>query len=147
YIARRIAKVVGPSGKVFCEDIQPEMLEIMKQRAAEEKVTGIIPVLGTPDDPKLEKGSLDWMILVDVYHEFEAWQPMPAKVRQSLAPTGKIALIESRAEDGTADMIAPPHRMSVRQVLSEWKSAGFRLVDLQESLPIQHLFIMESTDA
>lgn len=142
FLARRIAKIVGPTGKVYCEDIQPEMLDRMKQYAAQEGVAGIVPVLGTAADPKLPKGVVDWLVLADVYHEFDDWRAMLLQMRAALAPRGKIALVEARAEDNTAGYVNPQHRMSVRQVLAEWKSAGYRLLDLQESLPSQHLFIL-----
>ncbi len=51
YYARRIAQRVQPGGTVYCEDIQPEMLEIMQARAQQARLTGIRPVLGTPTDP------------------------------------------------------------------------------------------------
>ena len=144
FLARRIAKIVGPTGRVYCEDIQEEMLDLMKQRADREGVTGIVPILGTVDDPKLPAGTADWLLLADVYHEMDDWQGMLMRLRPALSPRGKIALVEARAEDNTASYINPAHRMSVRQVLAEWRPAGYRLVDLLEGLPSHHLFIMET---
>lgn len=141
YFARRIAKVVGEEGKVYGVDIQPEMLELLQKRSAEENIDNIVPVLGAPDDPKLPKGEIDAMILVDVYHEFSDARAMLAKMREALAPDGRIALVEYRVEDGTGDHIKPDHRMSARQVLIEWEPAGFELLELHEFLPHQHLFI------
>lgn len=146
FLARRIARVVGPTGKVYCQDIQPEMLGYMQRLAAAEQVTGIVPVLGTPDDPKLPKGEVDWLLLADVYHEFDHPGAMLLRMRDALAPNGRVALIEARAEDNSASYVNPSHRMSVRQVLSEWKPAGYRLVDLREDLPSQHLLILEPGD-
>ncbi|MBI5095928.1 MAG: class I SAM-dependent methyltransferase [Candidatus Hydrogenedentes bacterium] len=143
YFARRMAKKVGPSGKVYGVDIQPEMLDLMKGLCAKEGITNVVPVLGAEDDPKLPKGAVDWMILVDVYHEFQNPKPMLAKMFESLKPTGKIALVEYRGEGDSAKHIKSEHRMSVKQVLSEWNPAGFELVDLQEFLPAQHLFIFQ----
>ena len=146
FLARRIAKIVAPTGKVYCQDIQPEMLDLMKQRAEAEGVTGIVPVLGSTDDPKLPKGGIDWLLLVDAYHEFDNGPEMLRQMRVTLSPRGKVALVEARAEDNSASYVSPTHRMSVRQVLAEWKPAGYRLLDLSESLPSQHLFIFEPDD-
>ena len=146
FLARRIARVVAPTGKVYCEDIQPEMLARMKELAADARVTGIIPILGAPDDPKLPKGEIDWLLLADVYHEFDDPQAMLLRMRAALAPQGKVALVEARAEDNSASYVNPAHRMSVRQVLAEWKPAGYRLLELLEKLPSQHLFILEPSD-
>ena len=144
YYARRIARRVQPGGRVYCVDIQPEMLEIMQQRAAAEDVTGIEPVLSTATDPRLAAGAIDWIIIADVYHEMSDPEPMLARMRESLAPGGQIALLEYRVEDGTGDHVKADHTMSVRQVLAEWHAAGFELVRLHDFLPGQHLFFFRA---
>jgi len=144
YYARKIAPKVLPGGTVYGEDIQPEMLEIMKQLCAKEKIENVVPILGDETDPKLPKGKVDWIIMADVYHEFQQPEPMLARMLESLSPTGKVCLLEYRAEQfRQASHIKPEHRMSVKQVLAEWNEAGFELVDLQEFLPYQHMFIFQ----
>ncbi len=144
YFARRMARRVEPGGTVYCEDIQPEMLDIMRQRAADEGVTGIEAVLGTPTDPRLPAGAVDWIIIADVYHEMSDPEPMLAAIRRALSPRGRVALLEYRVEDGTGDQLKADHTMSVRQVLLEWKAAGFELVALHDFLPSQHLFFFRA---
>ena len=143
YYARRMARRVAPEGRVYCVDIQQEMLDIMQEFADRDGVTGIIPVLGDVDDPKLPVGEIDWIILADVYHEMSDYEAMLAGMRASLAPGGRVALLEYRIEDGTGDNLKSDHAMSVRQVLAEWLPAGFALAELHEFLPGQHLFIMK----
>ena len=143
YYARRMVRRVAPHGRVYCVDIQQEMLDIMQQVADRDGVTGIVPVLGDVDDPKLPDGEVDWIILADVYHEMSEYEAMLAGMRASLAPGGRVALLEYRIEDGTGDNLKSDHAMSVRQVLAEWLPAGFALADLHEFLPGQHLFIMK----
>ena len=144
YYARRIAGRVAPGGRVYCVDIQPEMLDIMRDLAERDGVTGIVPVLSGPDDLKLPAGSVDWIVLADVYHEMSDPETMLADMRAALAPGGRVALLEYRIEDGTGDNLKSDHAMSVRQVLAEWLPAGFALVDLHEFLPGQHLFILKA---
>ena len=144
YYARRIARRVQPGGTVYCEDIQPEMLDIMRERAAAEGVPGVEPILGAPDDPRLPAGAIDWVIIADVYHEMSDPEPMLAGIRRALAPGGRVALLEYRVEDGTGDQILADHAMSVRQVLLEWQVAGFELAALHEFLPSQHLFFLRA---
>ena len=143
YYARRVARRVRPGGRVYCVDIQPEMLELMQQLADGEDVVGIEPVLSTPTDPQLPDGEIDWIIIADVYHEMSDPVPMLARMRDSLSSRGQIALLEYRVEDGTGDQIKADHTMSVRQVLSEWKAAGFALTRLHDFLPGQHLFLFQ----
>jgi len=141
FFSRRLARAVGPLGKVYAEDIQPEMLDLLQKYATDDGDTNIVTVLGGETDPKLPKGQMDWILLVDVYHEFQNPAPMLAKIREALRPGGHVALVEYRAEDHSADHISPPHRMSVEQVLREWTPAGFDLVERIETLPSQHLFV------
>jgi ubiquinone/menaquinone biosynthesis C-methylase UbiE len=141
YFARRMARAVAPSGRVYGVDIQPEMLDRMKGLLAREGITNVVSVLGAGDDPRLPAGSLDWILLVDVYHEFQQPKAMLAKMREALKPEGRIALVEYRLEGDSAAHIRIEHRMSVEQVLGEWRPAGFRLEKKHDYLPTQHLFI------
>jgi predicted methyltransferase len=143
WFARRMARVVAPRGTVYAVDIQPEMLDLLKGYVAAEGVSGVVPVLGTETDPKLPPGGLDWLLMVDVYHEFQKPEAMLQAIRRSLKPTGKVALVEYRLEGSTASHIKVEHRMSVEQVLAEWRPAGFRLAKQLEFLPTQHLFVLE----
>src|SRR5438270_13636806 len=70
YFTWRLAERVGPSGKVYANDIQPEMLAMLRKNMEERHLANVEPVLGAEDDPKLPAGALDLVLLVDVYHEF-----------------------------------------------------------------------------
>jgi len=145
YFTRRLAKAVGQSGRVYAVDIQPEMLRHLKENIEKAGIRNVVPVLGESDDPNLPRGSLDWILLVDVYHELQQPKAMLAKMREALKRTGKIALVEYRLEGLTALHVREEHRMSKEQVLAEWEPAGFRLVTLHEFLPVQHFFVFEKT--
>jgi predicted methyltransferase len=144
YFSRRIARRVGPAGKVYAVDIQPQMLDRLSELAQSAGIENIVPVLSGDDDPRLPIGRIDKVLLVDVYHEFQKPEAMLAKIREALSPGGKVYLAEYRLEGGTARHIRRDHRMSAEQVLAEWEPAGFELVELDPSLPTQHLFIFEA---
>jgi len=143
YFTRRLATAVAPSGIVYAVDIQPEMLSLLKANMEKAGVRNVVPVLGAVDDPKLPKASLDWVLLVDVYHELQEPKATLARVREAMKPTGRVALVEYRLEGPTALHVREEHRMSTKQVLSEWEPAGFRLVKLHEFLPVQHFFVFQ----
>ena len=143
WFARRLARAVAPSGRVYAIDVQPEMLELMKGYLAREKTANVVAVLGASDDPKVPPGSLDWVLMVDVYHELQQPKAMLARIRESLKPDGKVALVEYRAEGDSAAHIRPEHRMSVDQILEEWTPAGLRMVARHEDLPTQHFLVFE----
>jgi ubiquinone/menaquinone biosynthesis C-methylase UbiE len=146
FFARPMARAVAPSGKVYGVDIQPEMLDFLKKIAENQGLSNIEPVLGESGDPKLPSESVDWILLVDAYHEFQQPKAMLAKMREALKPDGKIALLEYRLEGDSAAHIKLDHRMSPEQVMREWQPAGFRLVAQHEFLPTQHFFIFEKAD-
>jgi ubiquinone/menaquinone biosynthesis C-methylase UbiE len=138
----KLAKLVGDRGRVVAVDIQREMLEMLKESAAAEKVTNIEYVLGTVVDPKLPEASIDLVLLVDVYHEFSHPEQMLAAIRKSLKPTGRVALVEFRAEDPDVP-IKPLHKMSKAQIMQEFPPNGFKLVEEFDKLPWQHLMFFE----
>jgi len=80
------------------------------------------------------------VLMVDVYHEFTQPQQMLRHLRESLKPQGRMALVEYRAEDPNVP-IMPLHKMTVGQVRSEIEPEGFRLLQVIETLPRQHIII------
>ena len=136
----KMAKLVGPPGKVYAEDIQPAMLDILHERAEHDKVTNIQTVLGTASDPKLPAGAIDLILLVDVYHEFSQPQAMLDHMREALKPGGRLVLLEYRKEDPTVPIL-PDHKMSVSEVRAEVEPEGFQFDQVIEVLPRQHIII------
>ena len=139
YMSWRMAQLVGPSGKVYANDIQPQMLDLLKKNIAERKLANVETVLGAPDDPKLPR-HVDLALMVDVYHEFSEPQKMLRHLREALQPDGRLVLLEYRAEDPSVP-IRPEHKMSVPQVKAEIEPEGFRLDKVLETLPRQHILI------
>lgn len=140
YMSWRLAARVGPGGKVYANDIQPGMLELLKKNMQERNITNVVAVLGQPDDPKLPIGQMDLVLLVDVYHEFNQPQKMLRHIRESLKADGRIVLLEYRAEDPSVPIL-PLHKMTVAQVKGEIEPEGFRLDKVIETLPRQHIII------
>ena len=140
YITWRLAERVGPSGKVYANDIQPEMLTILRRNMSEHHLDNVEPVLGAVDDPRLPANTMDLVILVDVYHEFSEPQKMLRKIRESMKPDGRLVLLEYRGEDPRVP-IRPEHKMTVEQVKAELEPENLRLDKVLEDLPRQHILI------
>lgn len=133
-----MAEKVGPAGKVYAVDIQPEMLQLLGKRAKAAGLDNIVPVLSSPADPKLPPDAIDLILLVDVYHEFAYPEQMLASMRNALSPDGVVALAEYRLEDPRIP-IKLLHKMSKKQIRKEYEPAGFELVRQFDELPWQHL--------
>jgi len=140
YFSVRLAKRVSPGGKIFAVDVQPEMLTILKDRAAKAKITNIQPVLGSESDPHLAPNSCDLILMVDVYHELSQPQRMLQKMRQALKSDGRLVLLEYRKEDPHIP-IRSEHKMSVQEAKTEVEAEGFNLDTTLNDLPRQHIFI------
>jgi ubiquinone/menaquinone biosynthesis C-methylase UbiE len=138
YMTLKLAKIVGPAGRVYANDLQPGMLTLLQKNVERAKITNVTPVLGTVDDPKLPAGALDLVIMVDVYHELSQPQKILTRVREALKPTGRLVLFEYRAEDPNVPIL-PLHKMTVAQARLEVEHEGFTLSRVQEDLPRQHL--------
>ena len=140
YMTLRMAKLVGPTGKVYAEDIQSRMLELLQQNAKRQKAGNVQTVLGAFDDPRLPAATMDLVLMVDVYHEFSEPQKMLRHIGEALKPDGRMVLVEYRGED-PAVPIRPEHKMTVEQVKAEVEPEGFRLERVMEELPRQHVVI------
>jgi len=141
YYTMELAKRVGPTGKVIAVDIQPEMLQELSRRCERNNLKNVEMILGLPHDPKLPTGKIDLILMVDVYHEFSNPVEMLTSMRESLKPTGRIALVEFRGEDPQVP-IKPEHKMTKKQILKEYEANAFRLVDQYDRLPWQHLMFL-----
>ena len=144
YMTVRMAKIVGPMGRVYANDIQSGMLELLQKNVAKAKLTNVVPVLGTFDDPKLPAATIDLVLMVDVYHEFSEPQAMLRHIRDALKPDGRMVLLEYRAEDPDVP-IQPLHKMTVAQAKVEIEHEGFTLARVQEDLPRQHVLTFTKT--
>jgi ubiquinone/menaquinone biosynthesis C-methylase UbiE len=140
FMSFKMAKLVGPAGKVYANDVQPEMLEKLRARAQRDKVANVQTVLGTETDPKLPAGSIDLILMVDVYHEFSHPQEMLDRMREALKPAGRLVLVEYRKEDPKIP-IRPEHKMSVADVKTEVEAEGYQFDQVIEVLPRQHIII------
>lgn len=139
YYTRRLAALAGDRGRIVATDIQPEMLAILETRLREEGIENVEPRLGAIDDCGLAPSSVDLILLVDVYHEFDHPWEMMRSMRRSLRPGGRIALVEYRANDPRVP-IKPLHTMTAEQSRLEFEAAGFELQsETTEGLPWQRV--------
>jgi len=138
YISQLLARQV-PKGKVLAVDVQPEMVELLKQRIKNSKITNIQPQLGTEQSPELPAASIDLAIMVDAYHEFSYPHEMMVGIVSALKPGGRVVLAEYRGEDPQV-FIKPHHKTTQKQIQQEMKAVGLKLLKNESVLPQQHLF-------
>ena len=117
----RAARRVGANGRVIAEDINAKAVAYIQQRAQREHLANIVPVLGTPDDPKLTPNSLDGALMLKVYHEIAHPPLVLANLRAALKPGARFGIIDRNGNGGD-------HGLKESIVREEVEQAGFRQV-------------------
>jgi SAM-dependent methyltransferase len=128
------------NGTVYAVDIQDEMLASMKLRKEEGNIQNVNLIKGSTQSVNLPENSVDKILMVDVYHEFDFPVEMVASMKKALRSDGKIYLIEYRGEDRNVP-IKPLHKMTEKQAVKEMKATGFKLQKNIGNLPWQHCMV------
>jgi ubiquinone/menaquinone biosynthesis C-methylase UbiE len=134
----RLALRVRPNGHVYAEDIQPEMKDAIERRMQRESLKNVTTTLGTPDDPKLPRGALDAVLIVDAYHEIEHPIALLKNVRTSLKPTGVLGIINFK-KDGGGPGPDMDLRVDAEKVIADAAAAGLELRKRETFLRYQYM--------
>jgi ubiquinone/menaquinone biosynthesis C-methylase UbiE len=140
YYTLLLADAVGPGGRVYATDIQPEMLALIRKKIDAKPVGNVELLLGTESEARLPAAAIDLALMVDVYHELAQPQAFLRSLKDALKPDGRLVLIEFRKEDASVP-IRPEHKMSVREARMELEAEGFRFDRVIDVLPWQHILI------
>ena len=137
YFSVRIAKRL-PEGKVFAIDIEPEMLSYLSERARREHLSTVIPVVANEETPNIPE-PVDLILVVDTYHHIDDRIAYFNRLRKSLNPGGRLAIVDFKMESPEGP--PPEHRVSAEKVTEELKAAGYSLVAAQSFLPRQYFLV------
>jgi ubiquinone/menaquinone biosynthesis C-methylase UbiE len=98
YYTVRLARMVGPRGRVLAEDIRPEVRDELGDRVQRENLDNVGVKLGTPDNPMLPAGSFDRIFLVHMYHEVQSPYAFLWHLRDGVKPEGLVVVVDSNRE-------------------------------------------------
>ena len=122
----RLARRVGPNGRVYAEDVQTEMIQVIERRVAREGLGKIVKtVLGTQTDPKFPE-LLDAVLINDAYHEMEQPVTLLRNIAKSLKPTGTIGIVNFK-KDGAGPGPKMEERVDAEKVIRDARAAGLEL--------------------
>ena len=136
----RLARRVGPNGRVYAEDIQQEMVETMNRRIQREGLRNVTVVLGTAVNAKLPPRSVDVAMIVNSYGEMERPIELLRNVRTSLRPNGRLGIIDFRRYGGGPGPDID-ERVDEAVVIKDADAAGLRLLNRNTPLPFQYLLV------
>lgn len=136
----RLARRVGPNGVVYAEDVQHQMIDSTRRRVANQGLTNVEFILGTVDDPRLP-ANLDAVLVVDTYPQFEKPLDILRRVAESLAPTGRLGIVDFR-KDGVGGP-GPPIEDRIDQgvIRRDAEQAGLRFIGEETFLRYQYLLV------
>lgn len=139
--------LIAKKGLVYAVDIQGEMLMAIEKTKESSKIRNVETILGSEKSIHLPKNSVDKILMVDVYHEFNFPVEMIASIKNALKPNGQLFLIEYRGEDSKVP-IKKIHKMTEKQAVKEMEAAGFKLKENIDNLPWQHcmVFVQKSVN-
>jgi SAM-dependent methyltransferase len=137
YFAARLGNML-PGGRVYAVDIEPDMVRHLDARAKREGLRNVTAVKGEPDDPRLPE-KVDLILLVDVYHHIGARTEYFRRLRESLRPGGRIAIVDFRLDSP----VGPPRaaRIAPDSVRAEMKGAGYAETTAHDFLPYQYFLV------
>ncbi len=140
YLSFPLAKRVGPTGKVYANEISASDLEIMQQRAGREGVDNIETVLGEVDDPRFPERQLDMIIMVYVLHHLDQPAELLQSLRGYLRPDALLVIIE-RNTSKERDQHDHHSFLSGHQVLRMLQEAGYELIRTETFLPKDTIYL------
>ncbi len=146
YFSERLARRVGPDGLVFATDVQPAMLDRLRQRVRDHALANVRVVEARYDDPMLPAACCDLVFFSSVYKEIDARVAYMEKVRGLLRAGGRIAILEYRPG---AEGPGPPQavRLPPERVIAELAAAGLELSERHDFLEPEYFLIFSEAGA
>ena len=126
YFTTRLAKEVGPTGRVWAVDVNPVSLRELREAVGKEHGNVEI-VRGDEDNPRLPVNELDGVLIVNAYHEFAEYATMLSHLYASLKPGGRLVMVEPipRAADTARGAQTKRHSIAIELAEAEILQAGF----------------------
>jgi len=141
YFTLRLARAVAPGGHVFAVDVEPKILDALRDRVAKAGARNVTPVLGLGDDPLLPAAACDLILIVDTYHHFRDGAAYLRRLRAAMAPGGRLVNVDFHKR---STPVGPPlaHRLAREDFLRAADAAGFKLLEEPTFLENQYFLVL-----
>jgi cyclopropane fatty-acyl-phospholipid synthase-like methyltransferase len=139
YFVPHLARATGEGGRVLALDVEPDLVRYLGERAQKEGLPQVTARLIPRDDPGLEPGSVDRVLIVDTWHHIGGRDAYAPRLAASLAPGGRVVIVEVTPQSPHG----PPkrHRLAPAQVVNELRAAGLEAQVVKERLPRQYVVV------
>ncbi len=142
YFALRAARRLEASGWVYAEDVEATMLDALRDRVSQARLSNVTPILGMPDDPLLPRAACDVILVVNTYHLFPNGPAFLRRLAKSLTAGGRLVNIDfHRRETPQGPVLA--RRVARETFLLDARRASFDLVGEETFLPYQYFLVLK----
>ena len=106
YYTVRLAKTLGPQGRVLAQDITPNYLRDLNARVVKLKLRNVTVSRGEAHDPRLPRDSVDAAVLIHMYHEIAQPFALLHNLAAAMKPGGIVGILD--ADRDTSAHGTPP---------------------------------------
>ena len=141
YFSVRLARAV-PKGKVYAADVESDMVRHLAARAKRDELANLVVVQSELDDARLPE-KVDLALFVDVFHHIDGRESYFRRLKGSLKPGGRVAVVDFRRESE----IGPPQRARIAadHVKRQLTAAGYTLAAEHDFLPNQYFLVFTAS--
>ena len=138
YFTLKLARKVGPAGKIYANDIVQSYLDTIKDKARKEKLANIVTIKGEVTEPLFPEGELDMVFMSLVLHDLTQPAAFLKNLKPSLKPNAPLVILE-RSPEKTNDTSG--HFWKREKILKTVKAAGYKLDRIETFLPKDNIYI------
>lgn len=142
YFALRAARRLEGSGWVFAEDVEASMIDALRARVSQARLSNVTPILGLPEDPLLPKAACDVILIVNTYHLFPNGPAFLRRLAKSLKTAGRLVNIDFQKRETPQGPILAG-RVAKEAFLADAQRASFKLVSEEKFLPYQYFLVLK----
>jgi ubiquinone/menaquinone biosynthesis C-methylase UbiE len=145
YFTLRLARAVGPTGKVYAVDVDEGMNDHLRKRVHDAGLDNVEVILGEVEDPLLPDGEIDLLLTVNTYHHIQERPRYFRNVQKDLGSDGRVAIVEFDGRKGWFVRLMV-HSLSKPELVGEMREAGYRLDQDLDFLERQSFLIFSVED-
>ncbi len=142
YFALRLARAVGPRGRVYALDVEPRMIAELERRLDAARAANVRPILVREGDAPLPPRPCDLVLVVDTFHHFPDGPATLRALARRLRPGGRIVNVDFHRREMP---VGPPleHKVAREDFVAAAREAGLAVVEEHDFLPYQYFLVLE----
>ncbi len=130
YFAFKLSPLVGRSGRVVAVDLRRQALGFLRLRAFLGGRHNIATIVARVDDPGVETGTADAVLIANTYHELADPAAILAHLARALRPGGRLVVVDPGP--GADEARHAEHHESADSASLQLRRAGFEILSRQD---------------